>query len=1023
MGNGQSVSEDDRTGPQKFIDGDNEDGYGATVLEDEKYIAEEIVRLPLHHGNRSIISDFHPSKQDVVDDDKDHSSDTRHSSSTQSTEDHSLMPSDSTDEENEERSTISDAKGATYESGSPPTHAGPLFDADDVTAMTDMAHDGDDEATASETELPKQRGPVTLEERRARWARRASKEDSESTSPENTDDEEETIMIIDAEEEYSRSSASFSKVSGVDRVEKQMQGATALTGSKEQQNSSDDETSDKENGSSLHIDGIAGESVEANRAPDTATLSPSLKAPRKTAPDPDADFSIASYSTKRSKVHVLVPVEDADDSAPAEVVSKLRQSSLSVNTAIPLNYDYDQSVARFSTEDAKMFIVIPATDVDDNISLVTANTRSTRGSRVHVVVPVASPAERLTTERQANTQAPVQTVVSAKEVIRGGDTSMKIVMASDVDTLSKRELCYTQPSWQACESDRFQTGTAVQRETPSPRHQREMTETVSMKMKMTVVVASDVEASSQQDIGCIPGEGVFQCSDHELPHRNKVSDITTKRTSRDVPVIVNGKVVGSSATWTAPKATPYAIQESGCRRPDHVPAKPKPNNFTRKGNSRNEVGDKPSPDALERCDGNADCAVAVPKPMNAHSPNKNDAASRLSEVEVKDVVANSREAIPELTSQQADEPRRKSGAEPDGTNTRAIAAKIRMPPSPNKKHSRGLAVKAQIAKSLSNAMSPSPEEIVVRAIDALGLKTATLANSCDADPKQPQRVKKTKVRSPKPEDGRIGGRQKSPIAIAPAEKITGNDKRDISRIASADFDGIDLTMVEQFEETFNMLLKKHPQLVAKNPKMVETLRVAKLQKLLSVTLDVENEMEDYVESLAEQKDEMAFHYHNELLEAAKKKASQEILIHEARATARRDLRTLEGFLTWQMMSMYEIHAKQCAQLREQLLRQSSSIGADVADLLALLPPPLADNCRALRESAGAAQPLSEPRLRQLQVSTTLLRLQSAVLEKKLFYLQAAATKHAWVDSVLRRLDAEQRLALKRRFEEKHGITF
>jgi hypothetical protein len=61
-------------------------------------------------------------------------------------------------------------------------------------------------------------------------------------------------------------------------------------------------------------------------------------------------------------------------------------------------------------------------------------------------------------------------------------------------------------------------------------------------------------------------------------------------------------------------------------------------------------------------------------------------------------------------------------------------------------------------------------------------------------------------------------------------------------------------------------------------------------------------------------------------------------------------------------------------------------------------------------------------LRQLEMNNALLNVQASVLERKLIHLQAAAKRHAWVESAFRRLGTSQRMQLKKRFEEKLGFT-
>lgn len=299
------------------------------------------------------------------------------------------------------------------------------------------------------------------------------------------------------------------------------------------------------------------------------------------------------------------------------------------------------------------------------------------------------------------------------------------------------------------------------------------------------------------------------------------------------------------------------------------------------------------------------------------------------------------------------------------------------------------------------------------------VKTIETENNSDTNPTKTHQIKiSAKTRSPQPDDGRLG--KKSATQIAELIKIASNDSRDLQSAPTDDFDGIDFTFVEQYEEAFDALLEKHPEFMAKNPKLVETLRVAKLQKLLSVAFEVENELEDYVQSLSGQKDDVAAHYHTKLLEATKKKASREIILQEALEAAQRDTRVLEGQLTWQIISQCEAQAKQYSKLQTELSQQT----ADAANPLSFLPDNLSHVRESIRDATQQANNShSEVQLQQLQVDKAFLYAQATALEKRLAYLQVAAKKYSWVDSVFRRLDAEHFSKLKQRYQDKLGLTF
>jgi hypothetical protein len=253
-------------------------------------------------------------------------------------------------------------------------------------------------------------------------------------------------------------------------------------------------------------------------------------------------------------------------------------------------------------------------------------------------------------------------------------------------------------------------------------------------------------------------------------------------------------------------------------------------------------------------------------------------------------------------------------------------------------------------------------------------------------------------------------------------KQNSDDPQAIERMTSADFEGIDLQLVEEYEDTFEAFLKKHPEFKRQNPEMVEVLHVAKLQKLLSLTSELEADLTEYIQSLKKQKKEIAAYYQGKLLEAAKKKASREIHLQQELTTVQHATRVMQGKLTWQMVSLCEARAKK----QSQLLAQLSERRADPANPLAILGDQ--EDMHAIRDAvqAPAGADLTEKQfhdLQQFQVDNEFLNKEASVLEKKLAYLQITAKKHSWVDSVFRRMDAKQHQRLKHRYQKKLGVTF
>jgi hypothetical protein len=413
----------------------------------------------------------------------------------------------------------------------------------------------------------------------------------------------------------------------------------------------------------------------------------------------------------------------------------------------------------------------------------------------------------------------------------------------------------------------------------------------------------------------------------------------------------------------------------------------------------------------------------------------------------------------------------KVAADPDGKSSGANSAKIQLPPSPNKK--RGKSSRAADVMAVERASPNTTEKAIALAIDALSASSPDENEEIVRTNSPTYSQGKPKATSPKPEDTRgnakrqmettpelkarettpeLKARETTPELKAqsptertqstqtghggPAPKLSciGSGDDDLKLLTSDDYDyGIDLVLVEKYENAFNSILEKYPEFMTRDAKMMEMLRVAKLQKILSVTLEVENELESHVKSLAVQKAEITSHYHSKLVEASRKRASREIVLQKAHDSAKRDNRVLESQMTWQLITMCDVNAKQFNTLSSQQSRQS--LRAD--DPLAFLPDSQSQTLRTeLKEALnhpslvpsgkGKASSLSSKEevdyLRQLEMNNALLNVQASVLERKLVHLQAAGKRHAWVESVFRRLGPSQRMQLKKRYEEKLGFT-
>jgi hypothetical protein len=1052
MGNRHSSSDDDEhTAPDPNNYHKYDDDYGPTDLEDEKDAVEKRGRLPPHHGGRTTIPSTRSRLKALVDD---HSTDTGCSTSI---EDNSLMTYDD--------STTT----GTYSSPRP------VYDADDVTAMTDMAHDGedgDDEAT-------------TKEGRQERLPRKVLKKAS-SSSYEDEGDDEETIMIIDAEEEYSRCEENSRSAASANNASRHVKAAKLEKDIKppnddeqpkseeqeckrddeeedEDEDDSDDESemSNKENNSLkeedavLLVEGSAGETAERNtaRADNASKVSRSahlkavdVPASKQTPNDDEASIArMDTCSTKGSKVHVIVPATDtnADEASISTFDTRSTRESVAHVVVVPAVADTPKGPLSSKNKGRRVSHdqdTRPAAEPAKRTKQATKGRLSSKNKESGVSNDQGTHlAAKSTKQGKQVKQAKARIIVPAKEVTRKGP--MKIVIASDVETSPQHKIgCM--PASLAAKTDVILSIPTNREATTNPKLQQQRAPAASAMRKnlMTVVVASDVETSPQHRLGCMPDTlfpktDVFHSFQRQQPSNNRKSP-DSRLTARDVPVVMNGKIVGSSAAWTAQKPKPetpkrYARNDPNAQQMIQQPKTPS-NVLIKESNTNAATSGKAETELKAQVDWkeeNVNAVSANPEEMNICAVGVN-----ADEVKVNDVAVNQEEMnvnaaavnVKEMNVHAVEGNQKETEVCVDDKNVNAVTLEDQVV---NVTKAKADAMKLELAVPSGadgKNVDAIPEE--TQAVNNPGPSAkdnqagaftvqTEVENAPGADSKSPQQnTRKVKAKSPKPEDVRIGDRRKSSIAA-----LASSDSRDFESVTSDDFDGIDFAVVEQYEEAFNALLDKHPEFMAENPKLVETIRIAKLQKLLSVTVEVEGELEDYVHSLSAQKAEMESHYHTKLLEAAKKKASREILLQQTLENAQRDTRVLEGLLTWKMISQCESLAKHHSKLQKHLYQQQK---ATANDPLAILPENLAHVRQAIREAVvQSSDSLPEEQLRQLQMDNAFLNAQATVLEKKLAYVQAAAKKHAWVDSVFRRLDSKQSAQLKQRYQDKLGLTF
>jgi hypothetical protein len=323
-------------------------------------------------------------------------------------------------------------------------------------------------------------------------------------------------------------------------------------------------------------------------------------------------------------------------------------------------------------------------------------------------------------------------------------------------------------------------------------------------------------------------------------------------------------------------------------------------------------------------------------------------------------------------------------------------------------------------KVMDDAILSFPQETTNNSSDKDATKQKDAAKSSNND-------NNVKLATVKPTENDEHDPTSPAASFSPAEvKSSALSPASMKDLKCSDFSlqDFDLDMVEKYEDLFNSFLEKNPDLKARNPVMVDILRVAKLQKQLVVTEYIENELDEIVKSLIVRKKAMAAIYHEKLKEASKRKAAREIQLQQELEQAKKETRVMKAKMKWEIVEMCESRSKRNAKLQNNL----SSMKSATNHILSLLPENLGAFGESIRQSVNApsCRFLTQEQyleLQKIQMDNAFLNAKASVLEKKLAYLQTRARNHEWVDSVLKILDRKQHKKLKRSFQTKMGVSF
>ena len=309
-----------------------------------------------------------------------------------------------------------------------------------------------------------------------------------------------------------------------------------------------------------------------------------------------------------------------------------------------------------------------------------------------------------------------------------------------------------------------------------------------------------------------------------------------------------------------------------------------------------------------------------------------------------------------------------------------------------------------------NRRQQSTPKIMIRP-EICYIETATSHDKTEESFHAVEPKKKTKPLSPKPENDEYHARNsvsRQSTNVSSVVEVIDED------------DNIDFEVAKQYDETFNVLLQRNPQFIAQNPSLMEIIRVAKLQKILSATLEMERELEDYVQSLRDQKIEVSAHYQQKLLEASRRNAEREYLLQGELDALKSSVMAQESKNQWDILSRYKDYCVQYQRMQLNLMSQKLS---KVDDPLSTLPECLAAEKKLLVDALTSAHDDDDDHknMGTIRNENITMRQEVKELENELHLLKQSseANRYAWVDSVLCNMDSRQFDYLKQLRETKH----
>lgn len=245
----------------------------------------------------------------------------------------------------------------------------------------------------------------------------------------------------------------------------------------------------------------------------------------------------------------------------------------------------------------------------------------------------------------------------------------------------------------------------------------------------------------------------------------------------------------------------------------------------------------------------------------------------------------------------------------------------------------------------------------------------------------------------------------------------------LHEVVSSMDEEIDLVFVSKYDKAFNAFLEAYPSLFDKDSDLLQNLKVAKLQRILEVSYQVECDLEAHLDTPSEAATDVESAFQQQLKDASRRNAEREIQLKTELKQIKKQSRVMQAKLTWDMLLLAVNRAKNLIKLKTELKSKELTTSHD---MLASLPETtlMREVIKAVEAKPKKTFGLKEKKeLQQYRVDNALLNAEVKVLQQRIAALRDAASQQDHLDRRLVKLDSKRLTKLKGRHQKKVGVSF